>query len=210
LLAAVRRPLAATTLVAALAGAVVGLAAAPADAAALKPHPHATTAASAPAHHHGGAHGKPGAAHHRAATPKHGPTPGAPRLKPRTAPAAAWTAPAVRPAEPSWVAPSAPPERPTAPAPMPAAAPKPHPAATRISTWQREDTGPVDRGVVRAFATDLKQAGQAAGFPALLVAVMVVFLLVQHRVDKRDVKLSHADWASDQGLEFSAPATIRR
>jgi len=102
--------------------------------------------------------------------------------------------------------------------PKPAATPTAQPKASagagstnaEVSTWQRAESDHVDRGVVRAFATDLKKAGQSAGFPALLVAVMVGFLLVQHRLDKRDVKLSHADWVSDQGLEFSAPSTIRR
>lgn len=93
--------------------------------------------------------------------------------------------------------------------------PKPKPSASQAavtgahSTWQSDDSGRVDRGVVRAFTTDLKKAGQSAGFPALLVGVMVAFLLVQHRLDRRDVKLSQADWVSDQGLEFSAPTTRR-
>jgi hypothetical protein len=97
--------------------------------------------------------------------------------------------------------------------PKPKPKPSAHPSSstgTVPSTWQREDTDHLDRGVVRAFTTDLKKAGQSAGFPAVLIAVMVIFLLVQHRLDKRDAKLSHADWASDHGLEFSAPATIRR
>lgn len=201
------RPLAASLAIA-LTGAVVGFAAAPADAAVQKPQPRATSATTQPAHHHGG-HGSPKAAHRRAATAKHAPTNGAPRLQPRTAPARAGTAPTVRPAEPAWAEPAVP-WRAAAPKPAAPAPRKPEPAATRNSTWQREDTGHAERGVVRAFAADLKQAGQVAGFPALLVAVMIVFLLVQHRVDRRDVKLSHADWASDQGLEFSAPARIRR
>ena len=95
--------------------------------------------------------------------------------------------------------------------PKPKADPSAAPSSSAVgSSWKRHDAGQLDRGVVRAFTSDLKQAGQSAGFPALLVGVMIAFLLVQHRLDKRDVKLSHADWVSDQGLEFNAPTTTQR
>lgn len=96
------------------------------------------------------------------------------------------------------------------PAPKPTAPATSAPSHHNGGNWNRVDTGNADRGVVRAFTAGLANAGKSAGFPALLIAVVAVFLLVQHRLDKRDVKLSNADWVSDQGLEFSAPSTIRR
>jgi hypothetical protein len=82
--------------------------------------------------------------------------------------------------------------------------------ARAVPSWRRDDADRANRGVARAFVTGLRDAGRTAGFPALLIAVMVVFLLVQHRLDGRDEKLSRAEWMTDQGLEFSAPSTTTR
>ncbi len=45
--------------------------------------------------------------------------------------------------------------------------------------------------------------GKRALFPALLIAVMALFFLVQDRIDRRDPKLALAPLSSDPGLEFS-------
>jgi hypothetical protein len=168
--------------------------------------PHAVST-SAP-HGHGQGHGSTHKASH-STKPGQGSTSIA-KPRARTSPAASPTAApsAGHQGYDGYDAPSPAP----ASAPAARATPKPTtaPAPDRgVSTWQREDQTQSNRGVVRAFATDLKKASQSAGFPALLIAVMAVFLLVQHRLDRRDVKLSLADWATDQGLEFSAPTTIQ-
>lgn len=208
-----RRPLA-VVFAAAVAGGFLALSAAPAVASAdFKVQPHATpTTTAAHKGHHG--HGQATATNSTAGhSPQHqatptsssGPTTFRSNATPRSTGGSATSQRGGASSEPAL--------------PKPKATPTPQQQASagagstnanEVSTWQRVDSDHVDRGVVRAFATDLKKAGQSAGFPVLLVAVMVGFLLVQHRLDKRDVKLSHADWASDQGLEFSAPSTIRR
>lgn len=206
--AVARRPVASAAAIA-VTGAVLALVSAPAASAATsaKPDPHSVTASPTPKNGHGHkttAH--PGATKHNSTVS------GTTQLQPRTATVSGTAAPTtVAPAAPVWVQPAVP-----APAPAPAAASasaasaKPTTAPAHDASWQRDDPAHADRSVVHAFAADLKSAGQSAGFPALLIAVMIVFLLVQHRLDKRDVKLSHADWVSDHGLEFSAPATIQR
>ncbi|MBV9098783.1 MAG: hypothetical protein JO079_12080, partial [Frankiaceae bacterium] len=150
-------------------GAVLAIASAPAAAAAMdfKPHPHHHHASAAGAAKTAGRGHKP--PHHRpAAGSKHGNgKPGAVQIKPRTAPAPARkvpaaTSPGVRRATPVWVEPATP--KPARPATAHRAKPKAAPA--HHSTWQRDDsTQHADLGVVRAFASDLKRAGQSAGFP---------------------------------------------
>jgi len=209
-----RRPLA-VVFAAAAVGGFVALSASPALASTdFKVQPHATaTATPAPKGHHG--HGQATATNSTAGhSPKHQATPTSSssgtttfrsNATPQSTVGSATSQRGGASSEPALPKPT------TTPAPQPkASAGAGSINADEASTWQRVDSDHVDRGVVRAFATDLKKAGQSAGFPALLVAVMVGFLLVQHRLDKRDVKLSHADWVSDQGLEFSAPSTIRR
>lgn len=196
--------------VSAVAGGVLALASAPAAYAAgdFKPQPHAeaTATATKPGHGHGHDHTTGPAGSGRGSNPKSAKST---TFTPNTATASPSPAPstAVDQAPPSW----------TGSVTVPATVAPPAPAATTSApaaehagaTWTRnDDRSRADRGVVRAFAADLKSAGRSAGFPALLIGVMVAFLLVQHRLDKRDVKLSHADWVSDQGLEFSAPSTI--
>lgn len=211
--ASARRPFA-VALLSVVTGVALSLGAAPAQAAlTLKTHPHPDAAAVTPKSH---GHGHP---HHAAPAPhggKHKSLSGS-VITPHTATKAAPVAPVAPATRPSYVQ-SIQPADPAPPAATSASSKtKPTSSAEAASgggaadsAWQRKDEDNADRGVVRAFAADLQTAGQSAGFPALLVAVMVVFLLVQHRLDRRDVKLSHADWVSDQGLEFSAPATTRR
>jgi hypothetical protein len=194
----------------ALIGGVLALSSVPAAASTgFKPQPHTTASPrpTATAQHGNGSGKHRGSAKHSAttsATP-HTATSGSQTSTPRTATQAAGTSRTSGGATAYRSGPAAA----AAAKPKPSSAAQPEPASD-ASTWQRAASDHVDRGVVKAFASDLKSAGQSAGFPVLLVAVMVAFLLVQHRLDKRDAKLSQADWASDHGLEFSAPATIRR
>jgi hypothetical protein len=209
-----RSSVAVLTAAVACAGGFVLSAAAPAAAAPAvhwRTQPHATaTATMTPTggkgHGHGGhgATGKAGGHGSKSATssPMH---PHAVTKAPAPSPSAGHTESARSGA---WVRPagSAPVSRPastTSPAAVAAA------AVPAIPAWRRDDSDHANRGVVRAFTTGLRSAGQTAGFPALLIAVMVVFLLIQHRLDRRDEKLSRAEWTTDQGLEFSAPTTIR-
>jgi hypothetical protein len=209
--AVARRTLSAAVLVTAFSCGSFVLASAPTAEAAMRPHlrvqPHTTASPTATKGHGHGTQGgatKPG--HHGSKTPTSTTT-----ISPRVA-TSATAAPAVSHATSassgtSWTGTgvaSHPPAATTKPSPSDAAAP-----TAADSTWRRDDPDHADRGVVRAFASGLKSAGQSAGFPALLLAVMAAFLLVQHRLDRRDEKLSRADWATDQGLEFSAPATIQ-
>lgn len=186
---------------------MLALASAPAAHAAgdFKPQPHSGPSATStkPGHGHRHGHAAGPTTPARGSNPKSAAfTPNTATSSPAPAPTAAGGGTRTEPA-PSVVR--------TQPTAAPAASVTPAaPARTDAgATWTREDDrSRADRGVVRAFAADLKQAGRSAGFPMLLIGVMVAFLLVQHRLDKRDVKLSHADWVSDQGLEFSAPSTI--
>jgi hypothetical protein len=83
---------------------------------------------------------------------------------------------------------------------------RPGPAVTRSGTTWVPPQGNREGELRGALAAGFRAAGGPAGFPALLLAVVVAFLLVQHRLDRRDVKLSTADWASDDGLEFRPPS----
>lgn len=188
-------------------GAALAFAAAPADASEdFKPQPHTDTATTTTDRGHGHAHSSKPAAHgSKRATAARGGT----AMQPHTA-TQATTGPAIASRSGSWAPPAAAPESAAAPEPASAPTSKPAAATGHTTNWQREDSEHADKGVVRAFASDLRHAGKSAGFPLFLVGVMAAFLLVQHRLDKRDVKLSQADWASDQGLEFSAPGTTRR
>jgi len=207
--AVARRPFAAAAVVLATTGAALAFAAAPAGASDdFKPQPHADTATTTTDRGHGHAHSSKPAAHgskHTTTTTSGGGTVVQPRTVTQTT-----TGPAIASRSGSWAPPAAAPEPAVAPTPASAPTSKPAAASGHSTNWQREDSEHSDKGVVRAFASDLRHAGKSAGFPIFLVGVMAAFLLVQHRLDKRDVKLSQADWASDQGLEFSAPATIRR
>jgi hypothetical protein len=164
--------------------------------------PHAATAAAPAGHGHRHGHA---AAQSRHATNSARRAPAGSATGPR-APAAA-TRPPYSGRNGYDEAPPATGSRPPVRVALPAAASAA--PANAVSTWHRDDPNQHDRGVVRAFATGLRNAGRSAGFPALLIAVMCLFLLAQHRLDRRDVKLSGADWTADQGLEFSAPSRIQ-
>src|SRR5436305_8617322 len=191
----------------AVVGAVLALGSAPAAASAgsgERPHPQATATTSTPTHGHGHghAHGTPGKAPAKRGTPS-----ASPSIKPRIATTTSSGTATGHRDTPVWSEPTRPKPKPAAAAPSPAT--KPSAKNDVQSTWRRQDADHADRGVVRAFASDLKTAGKSAGFPALLVVAMVVFLLVQHRLAQRDATLSPPDRASDHALESSAPTTTR-
>jgi hypothetical protein len=57
------------------------------------------------------------------------------------------------------------------------------------------------QGVVNAVST----AGGGTGFPLLLLVVVLGFLVVQNRIDRRDPKLALASVAADDTVEFLPP-----
>ena len=57
------------------------------------------------------------------------------------------------------------------------------------------------QGVVNAVT----HAGGGTGFPLLLLFVVLVFLLVQNRIDRKDPKLALASVAADDTIEFRPP-----
>lgn len=54
-------------------------------------------------------------------------------------------------------------------------------------------------------ATAIAAAGGGTGFPLLLLGLVVCFLIVQNRIDRRDPKLAFASAAADDLVEFAPP-----
>ena len=52
-------------------------------------------------------------------------------------------------------------------------------------------------------------AGGGTGFPLILLALLVGFLVVQNRIDRRDPKLALASIAADDTVEFEPPPSRR-
>jgi large repetitive protein len=61
------------------------------------------------------------------------------------------------------------------------------------------------QGVVHAVGA----AGGGTGFPLLLIALVLIFLIVQNRIDRRDPKLALASIAADDTVEFQPPPSRR-
>ena len=61
------------------------------------------------------------------------------------------------------------------------------------------------QGVVHAVGA----AGGGTGFPLLLIGLVMIFLLVQNRIDRRDPKLALASIAADDTVEFQPPPSRR-
>jgi hypothetical protein len=57
------------------------------------------------------------------------------------------------------------------------------------------------QGVVDAVS----HAGGGTGFPLMLLFVVLAFLLMQNRIDRRDPKLALASVAADDTFEFLPP-----
>jgi hypothetical protein len=66
-----------------------------------------------------------------------------------------------------------------------------------------EDVSSAVQGVVDAVA----HAGGGTGFPLMLLLVVLAFLLMQNRIDRRDPKLALASVAADDTVEFLPPAS---
>jgi hypothetical protein len=64
-----------------------------------------------------------------------------------------------------------------------------------------EDVSSAVQGVVDT----LSHAGGGTSFPLLLLMIVVLFLLVQNRIDRRDPKLALASVAADDTVEFRPP-----
>jgi large repetitive protein len=62
---------------------------------------------------------------------------------------------------------------------------------------------------VQSVVHAVGQAGGGTGFPLLLVGLVMVFLIVQNRIDRRDPKLALASIAADDTVEFQPPPSRR-
>jgi hypothetical protein len=58
---------------------------------------------------------------------------------------------------------------------------------------------------VQSAVSAVGQAGGGTGFPLILIGLVVVFLVVQNRIDRRDPKLAFASVAADDLVEFEPP-----
>jgi hypothetical protein len=64
-----------------------------------------------------------------------------------------------------------------------------------------ENVSSAVQGVVDAVS----HAGGGTGFPLLLLFVVLMFLVMQNRIDRRDPKLALASVAADDTVEFLPP-----
>ncbi len=69
-------------------------------------------------------------------------------------------------------------------------------------------TQDVVKAVQKALGS-VGSAGGGTGFPLLLLGLVLVFLLVQNRIDRRDPKLALASIAADDTVEFQPPPSRR-
>jgi hypothetical protein len=58
---------------------------------------------------------------------------------------------------------------------------------------------------VQSAISAVGQAGGGTGFPLILIGLVVVFLIVQNRIDRRDPKLAFVSVAADDLVEFLPP-----
>jgi large repetitive protein len=58
---------------------------------------------------------------------------------------------------------------------------------------------------VQSAISAVGQAGGGTGFPLILIGLVVVFLVVQNRIDRRDPKLAFVSVAADDLVEFKPP-----
>jgi large repetitive protein len=60
-------------------------------------------------------------------------------------------------------------------------------------------------GAVQGVVGAVGSAGGGTGFPLLLIGLVMIFLLVQNRIDRRDPKLALASIAADDTVDFHPP-----
>jgi hypothetical protein len=82
-----------------------------------------------------------------------------------------------------------------------AVAPPPSALIPAIPDKLTRDVSSAVQGVVDAVS----QAGGGTGFPLLLLFLVLLFLLMQNRIDSRDPKLALASVAADDSVEFLPP-----
>jgi hypothetical protein len=58
---------------------------------------------------------------------------------------------------------------------------------------------------VQHVVNAVSKAGGGTGFPLLLLVIVVLFLMAQSRIDRRDPKLAFASVAADDNLQFGPP-----
>jgi hypothetical protein len=64
-------------------------------------------------------------------------------------------------------------------------------------------------GAVQGVVGAVGSAGGGTGFPLLLIGLVMIFLLVQNRIDRRDPKLALASIAADDTVDFHPPPSRR-
>jgi large repetitive protein len=62
---------------------------------------------------------------------------------------------------------------------------------------------------VKNLVSTIGRAGGGSGFPLLLLGFVLVFIVVQNRIDRRDPKLALASIAADDQVEFQPPPSRR-
>ena len=137
----------------------------------------------------------------RAAAPAPAPTP-LPPAPPAGPPAPAPTPPALSPT---------PDPRPAArprPGPAPAPGPAPGPPAV-LGPLSVPTTVPPPAGIVAAAGRVATEAAEGAAFPLILLALVILFLAIQDRIDRRDPKLAHAPVHASDDLVFGPPPSRR-
>lgn len=58
---------------------------------------------------------------------------------------------------------------------------------------------------LRGVVSTITSAGGGTGFPLLLLALVIAFLIAQNRIDRRDPKLAFASAAADDMVDFAPP-----
>ena len=71
--------------------------------------------------------------------------------------------------------------------------------------WPGQESGELADEAGVLFAIQMLQHGRPAGFPLLLLIAGAAFLLLQHRIDRRDPKLARPPLTADTGLPFRPP-----
>jgi hypothetical protein len=66
----------------------------------------------------------------------------------------------------------------------------------------------IAKGLNNVVST-ITSAGGGTGFPLLLLALVIAFLIAQNRIDRRDPKLAFASAVADDKVEFSPPPSRR-
>jgi len=141
------------------------------------------------------------------------------RPPPVAPPPAPAPTPVVPPAAPGPVSPGPAPAGP-APSPDPRVAPRPAPPRpggpagpggpppASVIPPVRPPSNPPSN-IIESAGRVVEEAAEGAAFPLLLVILVVLFLIIQNRIDRRDPKLAQAPVHAGEELEFRPPPSRR-